>query len=125
MRQDRPPPDPHMRYHRDMATRAAKSRKQEPEEKDASSADDLSLDLRPELALVRQVMRRLVILWDRQGDAIESEEARRLAALIFNGARTAAILLFQETRRPEKKDEMESWLSDALDALSEELNVEL
>jgi hypothetical protein len=94
----------------------------------SDATEDDRLDLRPELAVVRQIMRRLVALWDRQGEAIESEEARRLAALIFNGARTAAILLFQETRRASAdkgKDGIEDWLAAALDELGEKYGTEL
>lgn len=51
-------------------------------------------------------------------------EARRLAALLFNGARTSAILLYHHNRLPDRDDDR-TWLISALDALSSEYNTEL
>jgi len=113
-----------------MTTRARKSRTSEGK-RDGDPPiewwDDeaLPLNLRFELGIVRQVLRRLVALWDAQGDAIESEEARRLAGLIFNGARTSALLLFQQTRGKEKKDDIQAWLDEALKQVGDDFGVEL
>ena len=90
-----------------------------------SDIDELRPDLQPELILVRQVMRRLVNLWDRQGDAIDPEEARKLAGLLFNGARTAAILLYRPSARATAKEDDKKWLTAALDSLGEEWQVEI
>mgnify|MGYP001191686587 CR=1 FL=1 len=112
-----------------MSTRSRAKRATLPSPDDTSAAEttdanELRRDLEPELALVRQVMRRLVHLWDMQGDAIDPEEARRLAGLIFNGARTAAILLYRPPRT-DKKDEDKRWLTNALDSLGEQWQVEI
>lgn len=86
--------------------------------------DELPTDLRPELAIVRQVMARLLRLWDDQGATLSPAEGRRLAALIFNGARTAAVLLYHQQRLPDRGDE-QAWLAAALAALGERHDLEL
>ena len=65
-----------------------------------STLDELPGDLRPELAIVRQVMNRLLRLWDELGSSLDPVGARRLATLIFNGARTSAVLLYHQQRLP-------------------------
>lgn len=83
------------------------------------TTSDYDLDLRPELGVVRDVMRRLLRLWDRQGDAIAPDEARKLAGLLFNGARTVAVLLFHQSRRPGGEDDgIQRWLAEALEELT-------
>lgn len=84
-----------------------------------------ALDLRPEVAVVRQIIRRLVELWDKQGDDLSTEEGRKLAALIFNGARTAAVLLYHHRRLPDQPSDEQAWLAAALAELGETYQVEL
>ncbi len=89
------------------------------------SSSDYDFDLRFELGLVREVMRRLLRLWDKQGDAIASEEARWLAGLLFNGARTVAVMLYQQSRRGGVEDEFPNWLNGALEALGQKYDLNL
>jgi len=109
-----------------MATTRARKKPVPVESESSDPWEDgtLPLNLKPELSVVRQVLRRLVKLWDAQGESIDTEEARRLATLIFNGARTAAILLYQHNRGA-KKDEMPDWLDAALDAFAERNDLDL
>lgn len=88
------------------------------------ATDEVPNNLRPELAIVRQVMNRLLLLWDEQGTSLTPAEGRRLAALIFNGARTAAVLLYHQQRLPDRGDE-QAWLAAALAALGEQHELEL
>ena len=91
----------------------------------AQPTDDMTLDLRPEVAVVRQIIRRLVELWDKQADDLSPEEGRKLAALIFNGARTAAVLLYHHRRLPEQAHDEQAWLAEALAELGEKYELEL
>lgn len=85
------------------------------------TTSDHDLDLRPELGVVRDVMRRLLRLWDREGEDIGLEEARKLAGLLFNGARTVAVLLFHQSRRPgNADDDIQNWLAEALEEMTRE-----
>ncbi len=61
--------------------------------------DGLSPDLRQEVQTVRVVILRLLRLWDNPAQPLAPEEARRLATLIFSGARTVAHLLSRQTGR--------------------------
>ena len=85
---------------------------------------EMPQDLRFELAIVRQVMDRLLRLWDEQGPSLNPVEGRRLASLIFNGARTAAILQYHQQRLPDKEDDR-AWLASALAALGDRYGIEL
>ncbi len=89
-----------------------------------ATTDPLPTDLRPELAIVRQVMNRLLRLWDEQATTLDPVEARRLAALIFNGARTSAVLLYHQQRLPGKEDD-QAWLASALAASGERHGLDL
>jgi hypothetical protein len=73
------------------------------------------IDLRPEVALVRVVLRRLLAHLDESAAELPAEELRRVSGLIFSGARTVAHLLAQPAARP---DDMHNWLEGALAALS-------
>lgn len=75
-----------------------------------------------ELSVVRQVLQRLV---DRLYDPqlfLEAEELRKVAALIFSGARTVAYLLQQQRGH---ESDVPDWLDEALDALSADYGAEL
>jgi hypothetical protein len=89
-----------------------------------TSEGEMPQDLRFELAIVRQVMDRLLRLWDEQGPSLNPVEGRRLASLIFNGARTAAILQYHQQRLPGRGDD-QAWLASALAALGERHELEL
>ena len=91
----------------------------------AQPTDDTTLDLRPEVAVVRQSIRRLVELWDKEGSTLTTEEGRKLAALIFNGARTAAVLLYHHQRLPGAANDEQEWLAAALAELGEKYDLEL
>lgn len=83
--------------------------------------DGLSPDLRQEVQMVRVVILRLLRLWDNPAQPLAPEEARRLATLIFSGARTVAHLL----ARPVKETDGQDWLATALDELGEKYGVKL
>ena len=80
------------------------------------------VDLRPEVALVRVVLRRLLAHLDGAAAELPPEELRRVSGLIFTGARTVAHLLAQPAARP---DDMQNWLEGALAALSAENAIDL
>ncbi len=73
----------------------------------------LSPDLSREVQTVRVVMLRLLDLWADPQQPISAEEARRLAALLFSGARTVAHLLSRQTKEGSGQD----WLAQVLDEL--------
>lgn len=79
-------------------------------------------DLRPEIEMVRGVLRRLLRWFGDAESEVSPEEARRLSSLIFTGARTVALLL---SRQPDQADDLQQWLNKALDALSDEYGLEL
>lgn len=77
-------------------------------------------DLRPELTLVRAVLRRLLAAFDSPASETP-DELRRLAALVFSGARTVAHLLAQSG----DDANTDAWLDSALDALSGDYALDL
>lgn len=83
---------------------------------------DMSRTLGNELAVVRRVLQRLVERLDEPAFAVEAEELRKVAALIFNGARTVAYLLQQQSG---SDTDVPDWLDEALDALTEAYEVDL
>lgn len=84
-----------------------------PEELAQLDSDGLSPNLNREVQTVRVVVLRLMGLWDDPTQEISAEEARRLAALIFSGARTVAHLLSRQT----KEGSGQEWLAQVLDEL--------
>lgn len=92
-----------------------------PEELDQLVMDGLSPDLHREVQTVRVVVSRLVQLWGDPTQATNPEEARRLAALIFSGARTVAHLL----SRPAKDAGTADWLAQALAEIGDKHGLEL
>lgn len=79
-------------------------------------------NLQRELREVRLTMYRLLKLWREQDGPLEPEEARRLAALIFTGARTVAHLLSQSAKAT---DDARDWLAQALDRLAAEQGLDV
>ena len=92
-----------------------------PEELDELELNGLSPDLNREVQAVRVVMLRLLRLWGDPAQPIAAEEARRLAPLIFTGARTVAHLL----SRPAKDAGTMDWLAQALAAMGEKHGLDL
>ncbi len=80
----------------------------------AATADEP--DLLPEVELVRLVLRRLLAHLDEGAGELPPEETRRVAALLFTGARTVALLL---GKRPPPNPEMEEWMVKALREMGE------
>ena len=91
------------------------------EELSRLESDGLSPNLNREVQEVRVVILRLLGLWDDPAQEISAEEARRLAALIFSGARTVAHLLSRQT----KEGSGQEWLAQVLDELGEKYGVNL
>ncbi|HRO91317.1 MAG TPA: hypothetical protein PLC06_12520 [Promineifilum sp.] len=81
----------------------------------AATADEP--DLLPEVELVRLVLRRLLAHLDESAGELPVEEVRRLAALLFTGARTVALLL---GKRAPARPETEAWLAEALREMMED-----
>lgn len=92
-----------------------------PEELDELELDGLSPDLRREVQAVRVVMLRLLRLWNDPTQPVGAEEARRLAALVFSGARTVAHLL----NRPTKDTDTTDWLAQALASMGRKHGLDL
>lgn len=80
----------------------------------AATADEP--DLLPEVELVRLVLRRLLAHLDESAGELPVEEVRRVAALLFTGARTVALLL---GKRAPTRPETEAWLVEALREMGE------
>ena len=80
----------------------------------AATADEP--DLLPEVELVRLVLRRLLAHLDESAGELPVEEVRRVAALLFTGARTVALLL---GKRAPARPETEAWLAEALREMGE------
>ena len=78
--------------------------------------------LRPEMDLVRVVLRRLLAYLDEAAGELPPEELRRVSGLVFTGARTVALLAGKDAARPK---EIESWLADALAEIGRQHNLEL
>jgi hypothetical protein len=79
-------------------------------------------DLRPEVEMVRVVLRRLLIHLDESAGELPPEEVRRVAGLLFTGARTVALLL---GKRPLPAAETEAWMIEALRLMGEAVGREL
>ena len=79
-------------------------------------------DLQPEIDLTRVVLRRLMAYLDEAAEALSPEEARRIAGLLFTGARTVALL---QGKRPARPAETQDWLAAALGEMGEEFGREL
>lgn len=87
----------------------------------ALELEGLAPDLQHELQEVRLVMYRLLRLWDDAEPPLPPEEARRLAALVFSGARTVAHLLNQQAGSGDAR----GWLKGALDQVAAEYGIDL
>ncbi len=85
-------------------------------------AQDAADHLRHELAVVRKVLRQLAALLDDPEAALSPEETRRVAALVFSGARTVAQLMAVQARQP---GHGQDWLDRALEKVGHELDLEL
>ena len=70
---------------------------------------------------MRVVILRLLRLWDNPAQPLAPEEARRLATLIFSGARTVAHLL----SRPTKDADTIDWLAQALAEMGDKHGLDL
>lgn len=92
-----------------------------PQGLDALELEGLAPDLQRELQEVRLVMYRLLRLWDDAEPPLPPEEARRLAALVFSGARTVAHLLNQQAGSGDAR----GWLKGALDQVAAEYGIDL
>ena len=92
-----------------------------PTELDELELDGLSPNLHREVQVVRIVLLRLLRLWNDPRQPVDAEEARRLAALIFSGARTVAHLL----SRPTKDADTIDWLAQALAAMGDKHGLDL
>jgi len=92
-----------------------------PQGLDALELEGLAPDLQRELQGVRLVMYRLLRLWNDAEPPLSSEEARRLAALVFTGARTVAHLLNQQAGSGDAR----GWLKGALDQMAAEYDLGL
>lgn len=79
-------------------------------------------DLTTELRLVRDVLSRLADRLDDPTYTLLPDDLRTLATLIFNGVRTVAYLI---GRQSDESTEFQSWLDQALDTLSTELEADL
>jgi hypothetical protein len=79
-------------------------------------------DLRPEIDLVRVVLRRLLAYLDETAGELSPEEVRRVSGLVFTGARTVALLV---GKRPTRPPDMEAWLQDVLREMGEKYGQEL
>lgn len=76
-------------------------------------------DLRSEIGLARVVLLRLMAHLQEE---LPPEELRRVAGLIFTGARTVAMLL---GKRPARPDDTQQWLAAALAEMGEMVGREL
>lgn len=92
------------------------------DEQDALDDAGLEANLRPEVILVRVVLRRLLAYLDENAGQLPPDELRRVAGLVFSGARTVAQLLNHQTTNTV---EAQQWLAAALAEMSSGLPVEL
>ena len=92
------------------------------DEQDALDDAGLEANLRPEVVLVRVVLRRLLAYLDENAGQLPPDELRRVAGLVFSGARTVAQLLNHQTTNTV---EAQQWLAAALAEMSSGLPVEL
>ncbi len=79
-------------------------------------------DLRPEVELVRVVLRQLLVYLNESAGELPPEEVRRVAGLLFTGARTVALLL---GKRPLPAAETEAWMADALRLMGDQYGRDL
>lgn len=75
----------------------------------------LEADLRPEVVLVRVVLRRLLAYLTDSAGELPPDELRRVAGLVFSGARTVAQLLNHQSAHA---DDAQQWLAAALAEMS-------
>lgn len=80
------------------------------------------IDLQPEVDLVRIVLRRLLSFLDESAGELSPEETRRVAGLVFTGARTIAMLQGKRAAHPTEAHE---WLSAALGEMGAKYNFDL
>lgn len=85
------------------------------DEQDALDDAGLEAGLRPEVVLVRVVLRRLLAYLDENAGQLPPDELRRVAGLVFSGARTVAQLL---NHKAAQTDDAQQWLTAALAELS-------
>jgi len=76
-----------------------------------------ALSLEGEISAAREVLAGLLALWRR--DEVTLEDAKRLAALLFSGARTIAILLAHQSRLGAPEVDTE-WMMKALEEMERE-----
>lgn len=86
------------------------------------AATATELDLRPEIDLARVVLRRLMAHLEESGGELSPEELRRVAGLVFTGARTVAMLL---GKRPARPEDAQQWMVAALAEMGEMVGREL
>ncbi len=91
------------------------------EEQDALD-DSIEADLRPEVVLVRVVLKRLLAYLDENAGDLPPDELRRVAGLVFSGARTVAQLL---NHKSANTTDAQRWLTAALAEMSSDLPQEL
>jgi hypothetical protein len=84
--------------------------------------NELDPTLWPEIALTREVLDGLMGFW-RQQPPLSLDEVRRFSVLVFNGARTVAILLTHQLRLNTQTPDNE-WLTKALEELGREIDGE-
>jgi len=77
-----------------------------------------------EVENTRDVLDGVMMLWEQQLPTLTIDDARRLSVLVFNAARTVAILLTHQLRMNPHAQNME-WLDKALEQLGEGMGVEL
>lgn len=85
-------------------------------EAQAAAASELGADLQAEITLVRVMLRRLMAHLEASAEELPPEEVRRLAGLVFTGARTVAHLLGQRSAKP---DEARAWMDSVMAAFAE------
>jgi hypothetical protein len=75
------------------------------------------LSLEGEISAAREVLAGLMGLWRHEGVTVD--DARRLAALVFSGARTIAILLAHQSRLAAPEED-NGWLIATLEEMEKE-----
>ena len=78
--------------------------------------------LRPEVALVRLVLRRLLATFNERSAELPPDELRRIAGLVFTGARTVAQLL---GRKDAAADEVQEWIDEEMKDIYKKYQVDL
>ena len=84
---------------------------------DETPESPATLSLEGEISAAREVLAGLLALWRQEAES--RDEARKLAALLFSGARTIAILLAHQSRlgAPEVDND---WMMKALEEMERE-----